>query len=104
MVVVILFGVAYILLIAAVCTTLKRARIALEQEYPWTSPLEPQSTKLSTKPGHLSVPLPPKGLRNRFGREDTKRGRFKMKFAIAIEAGNEEDGVRRSALDLPWLL
>lgn len=36
--VVILFVVAYVLLVAAVCVTLKRATQAVEEAYPLTSP------------------------------------------------------------------
>jgi hypothetical protein len=45
--VVILFGVAYVLMIAAVCATLKRARLALEQDYPLTEP--PHGTDRKTR-------------------------------------------------------
>lgn len=45
--VIVLFGVAYVLMIAAVCATLKRARLALEQDYPLTEP--PNGTDRKTR-------------------------------------------------------
>jgi predicted RNase H-like HicB family nuclease/predicted RNA binding protein YcfA (HicA-like mRNA interferase family) len=49
-----------------------------------------------------SIGAPPeKGLRNRFGREDTQAGRFKMKFTIAIEAGTKKTAFGVVVPDLP---
>lgn len=47
---IVLFVVAYILLVAAVCVTLKRATQRIEEDYPLTSPPDMELTQPSTKP------------------------------------------------------
>jgi hypothetical protein len=39
----VLFGLAYVTLVALVCITLKRSRLLIEQAYPLTEPPKPYS-------------------------------------------------------------
>jgi hypothetical protein len=44
MVIILLFGLAYVCFVAAVCATLKRSRLALEQDYPLCTPPDDKLT------------------------------------------------------------